>query len=122
MSFRRNLSAVLLVALTGCATPWDLVKHYPQEPHPPKAIVSDVQHYIETTNIPSDDIGEIRYGLDERGRRSARVLQELPRDNETRLYHALYYDKNQTRTKVRTMRWTHSGEPSLWELLWYGTH
>jgi hypothetical protein len=122
MSFRCNLSVLLLLAtLTGCTTPWDLVKHYPEERHPPKAIVGDVQQYIHAKNIPPDDVGETRYGLDETGRRAVRVLQ-LPPGSETEFYHALYYDKDLRRTKVRTMRWTHSGEPSLGEVLWYGTH
>jgi hypothetical protein len=47
---------------------------------------------------------EIRYGLDQSGRRAVRILQQLPRGAEKELYHVLYYDKDLKRTKVRTLR------------------
>src|SRR6266536_2577029 len=74
------LSSILLLGsfavLVGCTTPWDAVKDYAEEPHPPKAVVDDVQKYIEAKGIPRSDISEVRYGVDAQGRRAGRVIEE----------------------------------------------
>jgi len=108
MNFQRAFFGLLLVSLAsvvGCTTPWDAVKDYAEERHPPTAITNDIQKFIEAKKIPRSDISEIRWGLDVNGRRAVRISQELPESRGMKtLEHVLYYDKNQMRTKVLTLR------------------
>ena len=105
MNIRIAFSILLLTGITslvGCSTtPWDAVKDYAEESHPPKAITDDVQAFILSKKIPSSDISEIRYGVDGTGRRAVRISQEIPASlGQATLEHVLYYDKNNVRTRV----------------------
>src|SRR6185369_11148021 len=107
MNLQRTFSVLLLVSfvsLVGCTTPWEAVKAYPEEKHPPKAIVEDVQAYIRAQKISTKDVSWIRYGADARGRRAVMITQEIPGTGYSKtLEHVLYYDENQVRTRVRTL-------------------
>jgi hypothetical protein len=106
MNLQRVFSVLMLVSFVSCCTtPWDAVKAYPEEKHPPKAIVEDVQAFIRARNIPSKDVSWLRYGVDAGGARAVMITQEIPASlGKETLEHVLYYDESQTRTKALTLR------------------
>src|SRR3954447_3738722 len=103
MNLQRVFSILLLVSFVSCCTtPCGAVKAYPEEKHPPKAIVEDVQAFIRARNIPSKDVSWVRY--DAGGARAVMITQEIPASlGKETLEHVLYYDESQTRTKVLTL-------------------
>ena len=106
MNFRTTYFALLLASfacLLGCTTtPWSAVKDYGVESHPPKAILDDVQIFIQTKKIPPSDISEIRYGVDGSGRRAVRISQTIPETHSKQISweYVLYYNKDMVRKKV----------------------
>jgi hypothetical protein len=107
------LMLTALICLAGCeGNGGDALSKYKrveQVSHFPKAISDDVQNYIKIKKIPfsgdeipMDGISTIEYFEDGTGGYAVLITQEIAASqNQKTLDHILYYDKNNSRTKVK---------------------
>ena len=100
--------------VAGCTTPWDAVKDYAVEFHPPKAITDDVRKFIAAEGMTRFNVSEVRYGMDAKGRRAVRITRELPGSHyKSTLAYVLYYDKDAVRTRVRKLNGKRTSQASV---------
>ena len=106
-----SILAVALICvvtfLNGCETPEEATAGYQWGAvHANQAIYDDVQRFILSEHIPQKDIQITQYYEDYKTRRIAAVITaENHYSWWERKDYILYYDKNNVRTRVKTVRY-----------------
>ncbi len=100
--------AASFICASGCETPYEARASYQWVGSANQAISDDVQSFIRSKQIPQKDILITQYYVDfKTGRTAAEITIENHYSWWGRKDYILYYDKNNVRTKVKTIRYNH---------------